>query len=153
MASTHVGQANQSDLVSVDVSGAAVLSGAAREVFDSAIKQYAVELLDEVSLYELQHRRNTSIVPQYTSAQVATAEVVIRNRGITVPGRSWWLVVGKVFIYILAIAIGVSSNLMIQSEPWLLPSAGWMAVFCLCVPSAVSVLVAIEVAEHKERNR
>lgn len=153
MANAAVGQATQSaDQVRVEVSGAAALTGAARDVFDSAIKAYATELLNEASRRELAHRADTSTVPQFTTRQVAIAETVVRGKGLTPPRRSRWLIVAKVSMYVLAVAVGLSSNLMLQSQPWLLDSIGWVGVLCVSGTAALCLTIVTEVIEfNKER--
>ncbi|WP_458111199.1 hypothetical protein M1D88_12620 [Arthrobacter sp. R1-13] len=153
MANAAVGQVTQSaDEVRVEVSGAAALSGAARDVFDSAIKSYATELLNEASRRELAHRADSSTVPQFTTGQVAIAEQVVRSKGLAPPARSRWFIVAKALMYLLAVLIGVSSNLMVQSEPWFLTSTGWLVVFCVSGTAALCLTIVTEAIEfNKER--
>lgn len=151
MADAAAGQAIQSaDQVRVEVSGSVALAGEARQVFDAAVKAYATELLNEASRRELEHRADSSAVPQFTSAQVAVAERVVRNRGLEPPRRSRWFIAGKIALYVLAVAVGLSSNMMLQTAPLWFGMIGWVVVLCVSAMAALAITTVTEVIEFNK---
>jgi hypothetical protein len=150
MTGATVGQTVQpGDEIRVDINGASALSGPARTTFEDAVKTYATQLLDEASRQEYGHRSGTSTVAQYTTSHVALAEAVVRNKGVPIKARSPLVFIVRVSIYIVTALIGVSSNLMLQSGPWLLPGVGWMAVFFAALVAGLFLIVITEVVEYK----
>ncbi|MFE4835888.1 hypothetical protein ACFRAU_14565 [Arthrobacter sp. NPDC056691] len=148
MADAAAGQMTQSaDHVQVEVGGSGALTGEARQVFDTAVKAYATELLNEASRRELEHRADSSTVPQFTSAQVAVAERVVRSRGLEAPRRSRWFIAGKIALYVFAVAVGISSNMMLQNKPWGLDVIGWVVVLCVSATAALAITIVTEVIE------
>ncbi|WP_026543509.1 hypothetical protein [Paenarthrobacter nicotinovorans] len=148
MADATAGQVTHTaDQVQVEVAGSSALAGEARQVFNAAVSAYASELLNEASRRELEHRADTSEIPQFTSAQVAIAERVVRSRGLALPRRSRWFIAAKISLYVFAVAVGISSNMMLQTNPWGLDVIGWVVVLCVSATAALAITIVTEVIE------
>ncbi|MGJ3192220.1 hypothetical protein [Paenarthrobacter sp. FR1] len=53
-------------------------------------------------------------------------------------------------MYIIAAVIGVSGNLMIQSEPWFLPSVGWLVTFFVAFTTGLFLAIITEYIEFNK---
>ena len=134
------------DGFSISVPGVEEVDGAAREVFDGAVRAYASDLLDEASRYEATHRSDTSAVIQYTSAHIASAEQVVRNRGFAPKSRAPSYYVIRALQWFLTAGGGVTGGLITSDPAWGYPCA-------VCFTAALLMTVHLEHADYKERQK
>ncbi len=140
--------------VVVVVPGAQDLSGEALAYFTSSTQKYAEKLLDEASKIEEGHRDQSSTVAQYTTGHIAQAETFLRTRGYGIARkRSKWVGPLRILQYVLTAIVGVTSNLMLASSPWLLTQSAWSTVFAVSLAVGIIVVIITEVIERAESAR
>ncbi len=107
--------------IEVRVSDSETLSGAAHKSFTEAVRRYADNLLDEMSLQEWEHRDGASTDTAYTARHVANAVRILAIRGGMSRGRIPFYRSARIASVLTTLLSGASFGLMSLSPLWAIP--------------------------------
>jgi hypothetical protein len=137
------------DSISFNVGGVGEMNSEARALFESYVRTYAVDLIQETSRNEVAHRSDTSNVPQYTSANVFDANRVIRARGVIPPKTSRWYYVARAIHWPLTVVVGVAGSTFFAPTPLI----GYVATFAVTGTLGLILAFALEFKKLWESRR
>lgn len=134
-----------SDDVTVTVPGSADVEGAPRRTFEHAVRDYAIDVLDEASRREVAARGSSSTVVQYTSAYFESARIYVRDRGY-VPKVSRWYPWARLGVPIAFCFAGIAIPLIFAENAWV----GWGFVAGGTLVAATILSIVLEFAPRRK---
>lgn len=129
----------RTDDITVNVPASADVSGPPRVTFESAIRDFAMDVLAEASRRETAVRGSSSAHVQYISAYFEAAKVYVRELGY-VPKRPWWYVPSRIFAPIAFLLAGITIPVAVAKDAWV----GWAFISGGTVVVAVVLSIIVE---------
>lgn len=153
-ASTSATAASGDD-VTVNVPGVSALTVWARDPYERAVEQYALDLFDETGRYEGDHNRGTGQSGQFTSRNVQDAIHSLRERDRSRASRMpIALIIQKLLVYLCTFCLIPVASAQWQSEKTLwISSESWLIVFVVTLGVAIALSILIEYGPNKGSRR